>query len=152
MKEEAYTSLIDHTIRNAWLYTLYLDQSNFRSVAWPLYVEPSSSNIFVRQAIAQQLQTAAREELLKTMTIIDSGEIYQRAADAFKALSTLLAEDQYFFGAEQPGLFDASLFAYTHLVLDDEMGWQTTIMRDALSEYDNLVDHRELVLQQYFSP
>lgn len=150
MKEEAYMSLIDHNIRNSWLYHLYLDQQNFRSVAWPLYVEVTSSNPLVQETIAHQLRSAARDELLKTFTIIDSGELYQNADDAFQALSTLLGGSQYFFDADKPGLFDASLFAYTHLILDESMGWETSTLTEALSKYSNLVQHRNLLLRQYF--
>ena len=143
-------SLIDHVIRNAWLYYLYLDQANFRAVAWPTYVEPNSSNLLVQQATARQLRSAAQDELLKTFTLIDPGEMYRRAEEAFNALATLLSEDEYFFGAGQPGLFDASLFAYTHLLLDQGLGWQSTSLTDVLSKYDNLVDHRNRLLKQYF--
>jgi metaxin len=152
MKEEAYMSLIDHTLRNAWLYHLYLDTANFQSVAWPLYVDSTSSNVMVRQAIARQLRTAAQDELLKTYTIIDSGELYERTEEAFKALSTLMGDNQYFFGSEKPGLFDASLFAYTHLLLDEEMGWKSTTLTGGLAKYDNLVQHRNRLLKQYFGP
>lgn len=49
---------------------------------------------------------------------IDAAEIYARAADAFEALAVLLRESPtgWFFGVEQPGLFDAAVFAYTFLV------------------------------------
>ena len=145
-------SLIDHVIRNAWLYYLYLDALNFKSVAWPLYVAPTSSNWMVQQTTAHQLRVAAQDELLKTSTIIDPSELYHRAEDAFSALSTLLGEDQYFFEAEQPGLFDASFFAYSHLLLDQDMGWESTTLFDALSKHNNLVQHRDRLLNEYFSP
>jgi metaxin len=152
MMEEVYLSLIDHTLRNAWLYHLYLDAQNFQSVAWPLYIRSTSQNLFVRRAIAYQLRTAAKEELLKTVSIIDSGELYSRAQEAFQALSTLLCENKNFFGSESPGLFDASLFAYTHLLLDSDMGWETTTLVDILAQYPNLVRHRDRLLKQYFDP
>ncbi len=145
-------SLIDHVIRNAWLYHLYLDQDNFRAVAWPAYIEPTSSNFLVQQATARQLRSAAQDELLKTATMIDSGELYLRAEEAFGALATLLGADAYFFGAEQPGLFDASLFAYTHLLLDQGLAWHSTGLTDALTKHGNLVDHRNLLLTHYFEP
>lgn len=143
-------TLIDHTIRNAWLYHLYLDRKNFISVAWPLYVKVASSNPLVQQTVAHQLRSAARDELLKTLDIIDTGELYHSADDAFQALSTLLGRGQYFFDANNPGLFDASLFAYTQLILDESMGWETSTLADVLSKYSNLVEHRNRISQQYF--
>lgn len=150
IKEEAYMSLINHTIRNAWLYYLYLDRQNFRSVAWPLYVVTSSSNPLVQQAIARQLRVAAQDELLKTSHLIDAVELYQHADEAFQALSIQLGQDSHFFGSEQPGFFDASLFAYTHLLLDESIHWQTRFLTDLLLKYDNLVQHRSRLLKQYF--
>jgi metaxin len=150
MRQEAYTALIDHNIRSAWLYYLYLDQDNFRAVAWPMYVESTSSNLAVRWSIGYQLQTAAREELLKTNTIVDGHELYKTAEDAFRALSTLLGEDKFFFGQTTPGLFDASLFAYTQIILDEGVQWRTTTLKTQLQQYDNLVRHRNQLMRGFF--
>lgn len=149
-KEEAYSALIDHDIRNAWLYFLYLDACNFKYVAYPLYCDSASSNYFVRRAVARQLQSAARDELLKSHHLIDSRELSLHAKKALSALSTLLGENEHFFGDSRPGLFDASVFAYTHLLLDDSMNWQNTVLSDLLKEYANLVSHRDRLLSQYF--
>jgi metaxin len=151
MKEEAYMSLIDHTIRNAWLYHLYLDKANFNAVAWPLYVKTTSSNLFVQQAISHQLRSAAQDELLKTSSLIDAAELYQQADEAFHALSTQLGESTYFFDSKSPGLFDASLFAYTHLLLDSSLPWQTRHLTNILTKYSNLVQHRDHLLSEYFN-
>ncbi|ETN43907.1 uncharacterized protein HMPREF1541_11038 [Cyphellophora europaea CBS 101466] len=149
-KEEAYNALVDHDIRNAWLYFIYLDQPNFKAVAAPLYCESASSNVLVQLAMASQLQSAARDELLKSYILIDADELYDRAAKAFSALSTLLGGDDNFFGASQPGLFDASVFAYTHLLLDDSMNWQTSTMIDLLKIHPNLVSHQQRLRAEYF--
>ena len=149
-RSEAYTSLLDHRIRSAWLLALYLDDLNFESVAMKLYIYPASSNIFVRMTLAYQLQQAAREELLKYAAYIDEDDLYAEAAKAFQALSTLLGGDHNFFGSAQPGLFDASVFAYTHLLLDNKLGWQNKRMSDALRRNANLVHHRQRILDNYF--
>lgn len=150
MRYEAYTSLLDHRIRSAWLYHLYLDPQNFRTLAIPLYISTASSNTFVQYALARQLQQAAREELAKYTSIVDGQELLNGADKAFEALSTLLAEDEYFFGHERPGLFDASVFAYTHLLTTDQMKWGNTAMQDSLTKYGNLVDHQRRLLTDYF--
>lgn len=144
-------SLLDHSIRNAWLYNMYLEDSNFQAVAWRLYISTDSSNPFVQHALARQLQVAAREELLKSYILIDANEIYTKAQQAFQALSVLLGRDQYFFGAKQPSLFDASVFAYTHLLLDENMQWQDSTLRNALVGFAGLVEHRNRILGEYFN-
>jgi len=150
IRYEAYQSLIDHRIRNAWLYTLYLEALNFSEVAYTLYVLPTSSDPLVRASISHTLRTAAESELLKHTSIIDTDDLYSEADKAFEALSTLLAEDSWFFGSANPTLFDASVFAYTQLLLDDGMGWKEKKLCMALRRRENLVQHRERLVVRYF--
>lgn len=150
MRYEAYTSLIDHRVRNAWLFTLYLDKANSEAVARQLYIGVASSNPLVRGTLYYQLQQAARTELLKSRTYISEKELYLDAEQAFLSLSTLLSDDAYFFGCDKPTLFDASVFAYTHLLLDESMNWQNTTLPDSLRKSDNLVQHRQRLLKSYF--
>ncbi|KAJ5793769.1 hypothetical protein N7457_000368 [Penicillium paradoxum] len=147
MRFEVYSSLLDSRIRNAWLYMLYLDSENFEAVARPLYVNSTTSNSAVRAALGRQLQQAARDELLKTARYIDAADLEGDAAGAFEALSTLLGEDEHFFGRPNPGLFDASVFAYTQLILDDTMGWKRNRLGQLLKEHSNLVQHRDRLLK-----
>lgn len=151
MRYEAYTSLLDHRIRNAWLYHLYLDTENFRAVAAPLYISTASSNVIVQLALGKQLQQAVRDELIKYMGIIDGQELLEGADKAFEALSTLLGDDDFFFGYEKPGLFDANVFAYTHLLASDQMEWKNTTMKGYFTQYDNLVGHRHRLEADYFT-
>lgn len=148
--QDAYAALIDHNIRSAWLYYLYLDPANFQSVAWPMYVASTSSTAAVQWSLARQLQSAAREELLKTNTIIDAGHLYNQAKHAFRALSVLLGSNQFFFGQTTPGLFDASLFAYTQILLDEDLTWSSTTLKLELLEYKNLVHHRDRLIRGFF--
>ncbi|KAI9742167.1 MAG: hypothetical protein M1818_004067 [Claussenomyces sp. TS43310] len=147
VRYEAYQSLLDHRIRNAWLYTLYLEPYNFNAVAYPLYVTPSSSNPIVCSIIAHQLRQAAEVELLKQSVKIDADDLYSEVDKAFESLSVLLGEDEWFFD-DTPTLFDASVFAYTHLLLDERMGWKEKAMVRALRKRENLVQHRERLLNQ----
>ena len=133
------------------LYTLYLQPTNFTAVAQRLYITPCSSNPLVRATIAQQLRSAAADELLKHTAVIDVESVYSDAQRAFAALSTLLGDSDNFFGADKPSLFDASVFAYTHLLLDEGMGWKEDRMSRGLKKYFNLVQHRERIVEVYFS-
>lgn len=126
---------------------LYLDGDNFKAVAQPLYVNPATTNSLVRAALGMQLQQAARDELLKSMRYIDVADLEGDADSAFEALSSLLGQDEHFFGRPNPGLFDASVFAYTHLILDESMGWKQNRLAQLLSAHSNLVQHRERLLR-----
>lgn len=126
---------------------LYLDSENFEAVARRLYVIPATTNSIVRAALGIQLQQAARDELLKTSKYIDVADLEGDAGSAFEALSSLLGEDEHFFGRPKPGLFDASVFAYTHLILDESMGWKQNRLAQLLREHSNLVQHRERLLR-----
>lgn len=132
------------------LYALYMTPSNFHSVAERLYIEPASSNGFVRLALSYQLRQAARAELLKYFTIIDVEALFREAERAWAALSEQLGDDAYFFSQEKPGLFDANVFAYTHLLLDGSMGWSDTRIQSGLKDCKNLLEHRERLLRLYF--
>jgi metaxin len=107
----------------------------------------------VRLTIARELRLAAENELLKFSTMIDAEQLYNQAEEAFAALETLLGDDDWFFGASGPGLFDASVFAYTHLLLDEGLGkgWLDTRLRDALLSRRRLITHRDRVMGKYFA-
>lgn len=126
---------------------LYLDSENFEAVARRLYVLPATTNSIVRTALGIQLQQAARDELLKTSKYIDVADLEGDAGSAFEALSSLLGENEHFFDRPKPGLFDASVFAYTHLILDESMGWKQNRLTQLLREHSNLVQHRERLLR-----
>ncbi|KAL6703546.1 hypothetical protein ACN47E_009571 [Coniothyrium glycines] len=151
LRYEAYLSLLDHRIRRAWLYSIYLSP-NFTTIAESLYIVSASSNPFVRLAIARELQLAAEKELLKFSPIINAETLYSQAGEAFAALETLLGKDKWFFGASGPGLFDASVFAYTHLLLEESLGrgWADTCLRDALMSRTHLITHRDRILTNHF--
>ena len=55
-------------------------------------------------------------------------------------------------GSNEPGLFDAEIFSYTHLILDPRMGIAMTESRLARSllRYENLVAHRRRVLERFY--
>jgi metaxin len=133
------------------LYTVYLSP-NFITIAEPLYILPTSRNSFVRLTISRELRLAAETELLKFSSIIHDETLYNQADEAFATLEALLGKDDWFFGAQRPGLFDASVFAYTHLLLDEGLGkgWVEPRLRDALMARTRLVTHRDRILARYF--
>lgn len=64
-KQQAYQSLLDTPIRNAWLYTLYLSPAN-EPLLRQLYLRPVSRSSMIQQTILSQLRRAARAEIAKT--------------------------------------------------------------------------------------
>lgn len=153
---DAYMALVDHNIRNAWLYYLYVNDANFAAVASKIYIEPVSSSKFVRLFLTSQLKEAAKEQLLKTKSFIDEDEISSAADVAFQSLDALLGNDEYFSKTSEPGLFDCSVFAYTYpiLSLDSPTGlnslrWQDSRLADSITSSNQcprLVDHYKRML------
>ncbi|KAB8290657.1 hypothetical protein EYC80_008298 [Monilinia laxa] len=148
-KLEAYQALIDHNIRSAWLHALYLTPSNFRTIATPLYIDPTSSSPLVRLYTSHQLRSAAEAELRKSAEIIDEDLIYREADRAWEALSLLLGEEKWFAG-DGPGIFDASVFAYTWLLGNEGLEWEKGDKRlsQGVERWENLVKHRERIFRR----
>ena len=119
-------------------------------MAFPLYIAPTTNNCLVRLALSQQLRSAAKAELLKEATVIDVQSLHRESERAFSALSTLLGDDAYFFGDEQPSLFDASVFAYANILLDHDLHWQIRHLAEGLEKHNNLVRHRDRILERYY--
>ena len=82
--------------------------------------------------------------------MIDAEALYRDCDKAFEALSELLGDDAYFFGEETPGLFDASVFAYTHIFLDEDLNWRQTRVKEGLEQYGNLVEHQKRITEGWF--
>ncbi|KAI1812365.1 putative mitochondrial outer membrane protein [Poronia punctata] len=148
-KLEVYESLLDHRIRTAWLYTLYLSPAN-TALLTSLYVEPATSSWPVRTTILYQLRRAAELEILRSTarSAVDPNALYRGAREAFGALEALLDEDQWFFGGEVPGLFDAAVFSYTYLLLHEGLAWENRRLGDILGEFPGLVEHRDRIYQR----
>ncbi|KAL7790028.1 hypothetical protein V8C37DRAFT_385185 [Trichoderma ceciliae] len=144
---EAYAALLSQGLRPAWLYILYLHPSNAHLLK-TLYL-PSSP--ILQLPSLHILRNAASSEILKTTrrAIISPLHLLSDAADALRSLSALLSSDEWFFGRPDPGLFDAEVFAYTYLILDQEFGWadDKTLAR-CLAEFDNLVEHRRRLYER----
>ena len=49
----------------------------------------------------------------------------------------------------EPGLLDAAVFAYTHLLLDEEMRWEEMRLQRQVMERGNLVRHRKRCYKQF---
>ncbi|KAM0198233.1 hypothetical protein ACHAPA_009094 [Fusarium lateritium] len=138
---EAYQALLTQNIRPAWLYALYLLPAN-APLLKDLYL-PSS--ILLRTPLYQTLHAAATAEILKTTrrATISSSQIFDDAKTALEALSALLGDDKWFFGAEGPGLFDADIFAYTYLMDSDALAWADNSLNECLEGLENLRKHRQ---------
>ncbi|KAL0942449.1 uncharacterized protein CTRU02_200335 [Colletotrichum truncatum] len=157
---QAYQSLLDHRVRTAWLHALYLSPANAALLS-RLYIEPATNNPVARLALSHQVCSAAEAEVLKATrtAVVDPARIYADARSAFEALAALLNESEgggggggtgWFFAAEDPTLFDASVFAYTHLLLDDTFGWADRTLSEVLMEFPVLVRHRERLSARCF--
>ncbi|KAK6332491.1 hypothetical protein TWF730_004157 [Orbilia blumenaviensis] len=154
----AFLSLVEGAVRDAWLYALYIDPTNLANLTVPKYTStvplwpiPHLQGAQMRQAAINSIRTSSSSS--KTAT--PSGtEIYDKAAEAFSALSTLLAGDTWFFGAAEAGVFDAEVFAYTHLLLtvgDGMKGSSGEGLVSSLRGFENLCGHEERIRRRWFS-
>ncbi|KAK0638871.1 hypothetical protein B0T16DRAFT_233959 [Cercophora newfieldiana] len=128
LRLDAYHSLLDLPLRNAWLHALYLNPAH-TSLLDTFYTAPASSSPWIRDALRLQLRRAAEAEILKTgsylsaaaagTAVVDGKQVYEGAREALEALAALLAESEtgWFFGAQRPTLFDAGVFAFTYLMV-----------------------------------
>lgn len=158
------------------LCNLYLDPAH-SSLRRDLYINPATTTGIVREILSYQLESAAQNEVLKAGPGGGGGgganldEIFVEAEEAFEALATLLGADEWFFGADGPSLFDAAVFAYTHPLLDENMGWRQQRLGECVRRAGiggrgrgkaeggggggggtgNLVGHCERILEMYYS-
>ncbi|KAK2034708.1 hypothetical protein LX32DRAFT_578803 [Colletotrichum zoysiae] len=156
---DAYQALLDTRVRTAWLHALYLAPGNAALLS-RLYVRPASRNPLVRLALAHQVRSAAEAEVLRSTraAAVDPARVYADARAAFEALAALLDEngggggggEGWFFGCREPTLFDASVFAYTHPLLDGDLGWADRTLPDILAGFPGLARHRERLLERCF--
>ncbi|KAL1903149.1 hypothetical protein Sste5346_000433 [Sporothrix stenoceras] len=168
-KASAYQALLDTNLRRAWLHAVYLDEDPTNSqrsgsIASRLYADAASTSTFVRSALASQLRTAAAAEVwgsssgAQAVTASATAQLYRDAEAALSALSTLLeGDDSYFFGSSEPSLFDAAVFSYTHLLLEDgdETGeprfrWHNRVLPDMVRAHPRLVEHRDRIVAKYW--
>lgn len=93
------------------------------------------------------MQSAATQELLQARPggVISADDIYADAESAVSALSTVLGDDEWFFGGKEAGLFDATLFGYLHLILTLKWDEKEAGLARAVKKHQNLVDHEERV-------
>lgn len=102
--------------------------------------------------VAHQLRDAAQSEISKAFSsdFILETQVVRAFTEAIDALSTLLGDEEWFFGQPSASLFDAGVFSYTHLLLDDTLGWRENALGEQLKRRQNLVQHREKLRNMYF--
>lgn len=177
IQQQPYASLLSQPIRLAYLHALYLDDEAFRDIATRYYIHPSSSHSLVRTAMAPSLRAAALDQILSARPsnapepFVDLERLYADADEAFDALSTLLEGRDWFAStsvlsedakvshadaakSEQPGIFDASVFAYTHVILTLFAGLSDgspgARLRQSITRRSNLLDHHTRIAKRYY--
>lgn len=161
---EIYEALLTQNIRPAWvcsltfcsellqltrltqLHALYLLPAN-DSLLQTLYLTPG---ILLRHPLRTALHAAATEQILTTThrAHIDPTLLLADLTAALQSLCTLLGDDDWFFGADAPGVFDAEVFAYTWLILDERLEWRDRRLAECLAGFGNLVEHRRRLYER----
>ncbi|XWW96290.1 hypothetical protein V2A60_004263 [Cordyceps javanica] len=148
---DAYQALIAHGVRPAWLHSLYVNPTNDALLS-TLYL-PSSA--LLRPAQRHALRTAATTEILKVTRRVaggvDAEQLLFAAEEAFAALAALLGEAEWFLGGEAPGVLDAEIFSYTHLLVGGQLAWEDNELEQRLRKFDNLVLHAKRLYQRYWN-
>jgi len=137
-------------------------------MAQTLYIQPATASPVVQASLRHTLTAAAREQVLLAASspaaTLDVDDVYARAAAAFEAFALVLAPeaggearpaaaDDWLLGGDGwggPTLLDAALFAYTHLLLDEAMGWRDRRLARCVARWEVLGRHRERVLRAYW--
>ncbi len=109
----------------------------------------------LRRAAAEQIATVAGGKVVSAAPAsgadeIDDEAVYAAAQGALDALASLLSESAtgWAFGVERPGMFDAALFSYTHLMMEFMSGGSGLALGTMVAEAGNgeLVRHRAAML------
>jgi hypothetical protein len=97
-------------------------------------------------------QKWARAQLEKSRPggIISGDDIYADADAAFESLSTILGNDEWFFGAKDPGQVDAAVFGYTHLILTIKWDPKRAQLQQSVKKHPTLIRHQERIQQRYY--
>ncbi|KAK6526255.1 hypothetical protein TWF694_004862 [Orbilia ellipsospora] len=146
----AFSSLVDRNIRDAWLYAMYVDNTNLNNITVPKYT--NSTPLWpVNYLLGLQMRQAALDSLgVNGVGSKVNGEmLYMRANEAWAALSALLGDNKWFFSARDAGLFDASVFAYTHLILTLGLERSGEDLVNGLQQYSNLIDHEQRIRNKW---
>lgn len=80
--------------------------------------------------------------------MISPDQLSSEYRSALEALETLLGDDEWFFGGEEPGALDAEVFAYAWLVGHPTLGWGDAELGRMLGEFANLSKHRLRVYER----
>ncbi|QSL64319.1 hypothetical protein MERGE_001619 [Pneumocystis wakefieldiae] len=139
---DSYVSLIENTLYDAWYYGFFIEPENFKKVTSLLYIKDAwPISIFTKWQLQNQVRK--RLSVRQKTGLLNAKEVYTDASYALHALSIKLGQDNWFFGAEDPSYIDATLFAYTHLVLSINLP-DDTLARE-IKKHENLVKHAERV-------
>jgi len=92
------------------------------------------------------MRSAAEAELAKTRGgVVLADEVYADADAAWRALEEILGDDEWFFDAAQPGMVDAAVFAYAHLVLHLQWEGRAEAAATVVRTCKGLVEHERRV-------
>ena len=127
------------------LYTTHIYRPNLYTSTARLYTQSSSSLIY--SSVASGLSDFALSQLKhRYPKVTSAADIFAEAAIALDALSVKLGDDTWFFNSKVPGLLDAAVFAYLHVILkgDWKEEWAGGLRR-SLEYKENLLQFWERV-------
>lgn len=137
-QSHAMRRMLDESTYFCGLYARWIDDAGwavikpmfFGDVGLPKFL----ANIISKKIRSDVIKSAKGQGIARHTT----EEVYDHAISDYQALSDLLGKDQWFFGADKPGLLDIWAHAYVVEMIDPPI---ETSMKKRLLEMDNLVQH-----------
>ncbi|RPB24051.1 hypothetical protein L211DRAFT_203980 [Terfezia boudieri ATCC MYA-4762] len=146
---QAFLELLENEVHDAVLYTTHMHPPNLHNLTTPLYAPVVNTASLIHPFLSSQLRASALTHLKRRHPgTVDRDTIFADADAALEALSKLLGTDTWFFNGKAPGLLDAAVFAYLHVILTG--GWEEDWaggLRKGVQMRENLVSFWERVDQ-----
>ena len=134
------------------LYTTHVYRPNLYRTTAPLYTQ-SSSRLISSPTACGLLDSALSQLKYRYPGVVDPTSIFAEATTALDALSVRLGDDTWFFNGKVPGLLDAAVFAYLHVILTGE--WEekwASGLKGLVENRQNLVQFWSRVNKDWWEP
>lgn len=137
-QSHAFRRMLDESFYFSALYSRWQDDIGWNAVK-PFFFADSGMPKFLQDLFAEHI----RKGVLKTIYLQGTGrhsqeEIYAHGTQDLQALSDLLGANQWFFGADKPGLLDLWAHAYVIEIIEPPI---ETVLKTNAFQMDNLVSH-----------
>ncbi len=141
----AFRIMIDENLYFILVYSRWIDDTGW-SVSFPTFFKKAPA--IIRGLIGKKIRKdVTKKAYAQGIARHSHDEIYHKGAQDLKALSTLLGDNTWFFGANSPGLLD--LWAHAMVINIIIPPIETDLKTQAL-KHKNLCDHAHRLQEQLY--